>query len=190
MLAALMILIVLFAFGARTLDRKIAEIAEIKCREQAERIITSSVEETISEMGSVSLYSFIKDDKGKPVSAEIDPVSANRIRTLLISKVEKRLHTLCDEGFEIPLGTLTGISLLSGKGIGLNVDVMQTGTAESRFDSTFEDAGINNVKLKVTVKVSVMVRIILPSGSRDITAEGEYLIAETVFIADAPNMYF
>lgn len=190
MLALILMFMVVIFLAAKSLDARAAEAAEIKCREISERIITAAVEDTINEIGDKPLYMIFKDDCGSPVSAEIDPVMANTIRTRLMNNVEEKMGELSKEGIDIPLGTLTGISVLSGRGCDINVDIMQIGTADCVFSSSFEEAGINNVKLCVMVNVTIKVRMLLPSGSKDITTQGEYLIAETVFIGDTSNMYF
>lgn len=190
---ALAVLIIFTAAVLRIgkeLNVHIKDIARITCKEEAERIITSAVDATMQKEDAMSLFELIKDENGRIVSGKIDPQKANIIKNSLTSEVEDSLAELGSKGLEIPIGTLTGITLLSGRGKDINITVVQVGTAESDLISTFESAGINNVKLKVTVEVTVTLRMILPTGSYDVTASGEYLIAETVFIGEPPNMYF
>lgn len=189
-LAVLIIFIFAVLRIGKELNVHIKDIARITCKEEAERIITSAVDDTLPEESGISLFELVKDEKGRVVSGRLDPHEANLIKTKLTERVENSLAELGREGLDIPIGTLTGITLLSGRGRDINITVMQVGTAESEFHSTFESAGINNVKLRITVEVTVTLRMILPTGSCDVTASGEYLIAETVFIGEPPNMYF
>lgn len=95
------------------------------------------------------------------------------------------------KGFEvnIPLGTLSGIPLLSEKGPTVNVLVSPIGAVNCTFTSTFESAGINQTLHRIYIHVNSKVDLIMPTSHLEVETSTPVLICESVIIGSVPEVF-
>ncbi|MBQ8107334.1 MAG: sporulation protein YunB, partial [Ruminococcus sp.] len=134
-------------------------------------------------------YFLQRDDSGRITSAQLDPAAANKLKSCLEKNISLELEKLGEEGIDIPIGTLTGINYLSGKGGGVNIGIAQIGSASSELNSVFESAGINQTRLRLSVTVTVTISAILPTGSTKIRMKEEYLLCDSLIVGEVPEKY-
>ena len=115
--------------------------------------------------------------------------AANRLKNQLTEEVSCGLSELDENGISIPIGTLLGIPVFSGKGHGIDLGVQQLGAVKSEFSSKLEAAGINQTRLTVYVTITVEIRAILPNGHRDISVCEEQIINDSLIVGDIPQYY-
>ena len=171
------------------LDEHIEEIASYHCKAAAGRVMLSAADETIAQQQNTQLYFLQRDDSGRITSAQLDPAAANKLKTCLEKNISLELEKLGEDGIDIPIGTLTGINYLSGKGSGVNIGIAQIGSASSELNSVFESAGINQTRLRLSVTVTVTISAILPTGSTKIRMKEEYLLCDSLIVGEVPEKY-
>ena len=95
------------------------------------------------------------------------------------------------KGFEvkIPLGTLSGIPLLSEKGPTVSVTVSPIGAVNCTFTSTFETAGINQTLHRIYIQVESKVDLIMPTSHLEVVTTTPVLICESVIIGAVPDVF-
>lgn len=113
----------------------------------------------------------------------------NNIANSLAIETQKEIELNSKLGVSIPIGTLSGITLLTGKGHKVTFIVNPIGRVMCRFYSSFENAGINQTSHKIYVTLDVSASLILPFTSKDITKQVDYLICECVIIGKVPDTY-
>ena len=123
------------------------------------------------------------------IAAQLDTAAANRLKNRLTEEVSCGLSELDENGISIPIGTLLGIPLFSGKGHSIDLGVQQLGAVKSEFSSKLEAAGINQTRLTVYVTITVEIRAILPNGHRDISVCEEQIINDSLIVGDIPQYY-
>ena len=89
----------------------------------------------------------------------------------------------------MPVGSLTGISLFSGRGFSLPVEVVAVGSAHGDFQSQFTSAGINQTRHRILLEVTVSVEILLPGETMQTEICPQVPIAETVIVGQVPDTY-
>ena len=189
LLAVLAGVILLAVCAVGELREHLGEITEYKGKQAATEIITAAVEKTVCRSCDSELYSMMTDESGNVISVSLDTAKANRMKNLLTGEIEKSIEELGDEGINIPLGTLLGIPLFTGKGSSLELGIQQLGAVRSDFSSKLESAGINQTRLTVYVTVTVEIRAILPNGHKDITVSEEQIINDSLIVGDIPQYY-
>ena len=60
----------------------------------------------------------------------------------------------------------------------------------SGFTSSFSGAGINQTVHSVYLNVSAEVRVVLPAGAENVTAQTQVLVAETLIVGEVPDAIF
>ena len=90
---------------------------------------------------------------------------------------------------EIPLGNLTGSSLLLGRGPEVVVQMIMLTSPHIQFRSELSAAGINQTEHRLLLDVVVDIDLLVPWGTASTQAATEVLIAQTVIVGRVPNLY-
>ena len=190
LLAVLGMAVIIATCMVHELDQHLAEITEYRGREAATEVITAAVDRTMSRCGDGPLYILERDESGRVLSAQLDAAAANRLKNLLTEETESGLEKLGDEGISIPIGTLLGIPVFSGRKASFEIGVQQLGAVKTELTSDLETAGINQTRLTVMVTVTVEIRAILPDGHTDITVTEDHILNDSMIVGDIPQAYF
>lgn len=165
----------------------------------AEARVTNAVTQSVSQ--SVSAYieahnltyeDFItmeKDSSGRITAMTSNMAAMNRLRTDLLAQVVDTVDSMDTGPLSIPLGNLTGLSLLSGRGIAIPVDILATGSTTAEFQNLFSDAGINQTHHQIMLDFSVSVEILLPGENLPVNISVPVCVAETVIVGSVPDTY-
>ena len=89
----------------------------------------------------------------------------------------------------IPLGNLTGSSLLLGRGPEITVQMIMLTSPHIKFRSELDAAGINQTEHRLLLDVVVDIHVLVPWGSVGTQATTEVLIAQTVIVGRVPNLF-
>lgn len=90
---------------------------------------------------------------------------------------------------EIPLGNLTGSSLMLGRGPEIVVQMIMLTSPHIQFRSELSAAGINQTEHRLLLDVVVDIDLLVPWGTVSTQAVTEVLIAQTVIVGRVPNLY-
>lgn len=131
-----------------------------------------------------------KDNNGSVTSITSNSVKMNLFKADISKKVSDYLGESHELTVSIPLGTLTGSEVLSGRGADVKINAELFGFTVTDFKSTFESAGINQTRhsLYITIKASAYAHAGAVRVSNSI--ETDILIAETVIVGAVPQGYF
>ncbi len=89
----------------------------------------------------------------------------------------------------IPMGNLTGSSLLLGRGPEIEIQMIMLTSPHIEFHSELSAAGINQTEHRLLLDVVVDIDVLVPWGSVETQATTEVLIAQTVIVGRVPNLY-
>ena len=132
---------------------------------------------------------FEKNDRG-----EVTAISSNMARiNALSAKILDRVVGATDNRtlvVEIPLGNLTGISLLMGRGPAVPVRIIALTSSRVEFHNSIVTAGINQTKHQISLEVIVDIDILIPWATESAQVTTEVLIADTILVGQVPETYF
>lgn len=89
----------------------------------------------------------------------------------------------------IPVGNLTGSSLLLGRGPEIEIHMIMLTSPHIQFRSELSAAGINQTEHRLLLDVVVDIDVLVPWGSVGTQVTTEVLIAQTVIVGRVPNLY-
>lgn len=169
----------------------IARVAVTRVSNQVNRIISAAVSDAVSrgEVEYERLISFQKDDSGRITAISSNMAEFNRLQCLIDSEILEKLSEVSTSTISIPVGTLSGVALLSGRGPSLDVRMQSVGSSVSRFENEFTSAGINQTKHRVVLYVDVGMSVLLPGFRTATQVSGAYVVAETVIVGSVPESY-
>lgn len=153
--------------------------------------IANEINETMSESGITyeDIISFVLDKDGRINAMTTNIVTANRLKSSLALSILTRITNVDETELGVPVGNLTGISILAGRGPEMKVKVIPIGSVQTELSSQFVSAGINQTQHRVIMEVTSNVDIILPSETVSTTVSVNVVIAETVIVGSVPESY-
>ena len=169
-----------------TEDIALARISDI-----ASNLINQAVTLQIEE-GKVmydDLVSLKRDGEGNITALTTNMQEMNRLKNQLLTILDSDLYNITGEEVDIPMGNLTGIPLLSGRGGSIPVKIVAVSSSDANFRGEFQDAGINQTIHRIMLDVAVDLTILLPSGTVFEHVSTEVCVAETVLLGRVPESY-
>lgn len=187
-LAIIAVLIVLFF--SKNVNPIIKTIAEDEIRGITTVAVNTAVGKVMAEqIGYSDLITITKDDNGEINLIQINSPLINNIARQTIILAQHNISSLGEQGIEIPIGSLSGIMFLSGKGPNISLKAMPVGTATSKFFSRFDEAGINQTKHTIFIEITSEVSIIMPGANTTIETVTEVVLCENIIIGKVPDTY-
>lgn len=158
-------------------------------------VVSSALNGAIMEqLGSYSLgYSDIitieKDSSGQISMLTSNMVTLNHLRTSLSEHAVISVDQLDVGGVDVPIGNLTGVNLLSGRGIHVPIQIVCVGTSSVEFENRFTEAGINQTHHQIQIHMEIAVDILLPSETVRTYVSAQVPVADTIIIGSVPDTY-
>ena len=120
---------------------------------------------------------------------QADSAKLNALAAICANDAQQRIAALGDQGITIPIGTVSGIPILAGRGPKLTLHFTPAGAVTSSFASEFTSAGINQTRHRINICLTATVRVVLPGMSQSLPVQAEATIAENVIVGTVPNTY-
>lgn len=188
----LIILLIGFNVFIYSLDKIITPtvitIANSEMRAKSMEIIQSVI---LSECSKSFNYDDIiradKDNDGNITILKADTLKMNKIASDVAVNSQKALKQLGEVGIKLPVGYIMQNNILAQFGPKVSVKMNPIGYIETKYESVFESAGINQTRHKIYVQVYAKLKVIIPMRSDEIEVKGEIPIAETIIVGKTPN---
>lgn len=188
---ALLALIGMLAVAGMQMKQLLTKLAVTRVTNTVNRIVTQAVNETIDsgEIRYDDLISFEKDNDGKITAVKSNMPEFNRLQSKILNVILERISEVSTRDLSIPLGSLTGTSLLAGRGPLVSVRMQSVGSSTAHLENRFVSAGINQTKHQIFLDVDVSVAILLPGFSTATQVSNAFTVAETVIVGTVPETY-
>ena len=157
-------------------------------------IVTALVNHVIAEImrqGDYDAEYFItleKNDRGEvaAISSNMSRINALSAQILenVIGATENRTLTVA-----IPIGNLSGISILMGRGPSVPVQIIMLTSSRVEFSNSVLTAGINQTKHQINLEVIVDIDVLIPWGTESAQVITDVLIADTIIVGQVPETY-
>ena len=189
--AALLTLSALTALALVQMKPILTRLATARVANSVNRIMVAAVNEAIAtgDIDYGNLVSFEKDFDGRITALRSNMAEVNRLQNEIADDVLQRLSQVSTSELSIPLGTLTGFSLLAGRGPSLKVRMQTVGTTTAAFRDAFTAAGINQTRHRIVLQLDAYMSILLPGFSTYTKVSNEITVAETVIVGGVPESY-
>ena len=160
----------------------------------ASDIVTVQINNAIADIMAEQDYSgdyFVSFEKS--ATGEVTAISSNmaRINALSAQILHQVVGATENRTIEIgiPLGNLTGISVLMGRGPDIPVQIVVLTSSRVEFNNSIVTAGINQTKHQINLEVIVDIDILVPWGTENTQVVTEILIADTIVVGQVPDTY-
>ena len=169
----------------------LVSMATARVSNTVNRIVVEAVSDAIQsgEIDYSVLVAFEKDTEGRVTALKSNMAAFNRLQSRIADDILLRLSEVSTTTLAIPIGTLTGSSLLAGRGPTVKVKMQSVGSTTASFRNTFSSAGINQTRHQILLDVQVNMSILLPGFRTSTKVNNEISVAETVIVGSVPENY-
>ena len=183
-----MVMVIFLILCDAKLRPQIRSMAAVKACALAEEAVNDAVLSVLQNGDFKKLITIEKNTEGQITAVNTDVLKIN-IMKAGISKATASVLSGASRTVSIPIGSLSGLDILSGRGPSIKVKVSFTGYSESEVSSTFEGEGINQTVHRLMLTVNTLVYISLPNSTETKNLSYEVCIAETVIVGLVPSFY-
>ena len=194
MAIAISSIILLFAVVVAYIHFVVTPVVKTVAEEKVRALTVSTVNAAVTsvleaEPSFVDMVEYGHDANGDLNSIKINATRVNAVMQRSVQKTQNGLSDMISSGVNIPVGSVSGITFLSGKGPNLNVAVIPVGSVDARLRSEFSEIGINQTIHKIYLSLDSTIKIIIPGAGNTIKSSSEVLLVESVIIGKVPDTY-
>ena len=178
-----------FYFNPKIVSSEI-EISESKIDALMTTAVNQAVFLTLEDKTNYEdVVTVTRNESGDIQLLAANSVKINYINRLVAYTAQEKLGEYYEEGLPVPLGTLSGIRVLSGYGREIYLDIVTIGNVTCQFYSEFDEAGINQTRHSVYLNVRAETDIVIPTRTKTVCSETSVLICEAVIVGKVPEFY-
>lgn len=187
---SLLLLALLLVFNFQ-LHPSLAAMATAAAERRAVSLVAAAFSAEIAEesVGYGELIAIAYRDGGYVASVSLNTARLNAVRNRLLLAVTERLSDTEVLTVRLPLGTVLGGDLFSGRGPDLEMRVLLAQGSVAYMESEFYDVGINQSLHRVLFTVELHLTVMLPTKPVTLTLKERFPVAETVIVGEVPDAY-
>lgn len=167
----------------------VIDIASAKVNAEATRLLNQAICAAISDAEYADFMNVERNSQGEVTMISANSVYVNTLARISAITAQNKMDTLENYRVDIPIGTLSGIVLLTNKGPSVSIEVSPIGGVSCEFVSKFESAGVNQTLHRIYANVNADVALILPAYTKTTKTHAPILISETLIIGNIPQTY-
>lgn len=192
---SLIVIIVIFFLLSIFLHFQFRPILKNISLSRAKVVSTETVNEAILKelLNNKGIYDDIikiqKNESGELTVLLSDMEKINRLKSRIGLIVQNKFSELKEGKIKIPLGTLTGLEILSGLGPGIPIKISISGNVSTEFKSEFKSAGINQTIYQIYLCIQTGMNITIPGCCCSDKFETSVLVSETIILGSVPKLY-
>lgn len=186
------ILILLLGLGIEQRMRPMVEtVAEYQAQLIATRNINDAVLDVIraEDVQYNDIVTIRQGTDGQVASLTTDMVAMNRLKAQVTNRVSEYMEQETMQTVEIPLGTLAGGSVFSGRGPMVEFKLLPASYVDTQLYNDFQSAGINQTLHRIMMSVDVRVTAVIPIYTVTTEVHTNVCLAETMIVGKVPSAF-
>lgn len=205
----------LFRYSNEKITPLIMEYAQMQAGRIATLVINQAITKEIAEEINIEdLFINTKDADGNIVSIDFNPMTVNKMLSMVTTSVEEYLKNLEDGNieklglsnsslehydidkmkqgiiYEVPTGVVFENSILYNLGPKIPVRLSLIGDIASNIETKVTNYGINNALIEIIIHISVVEQVLLPVSTKKITVSTNVPVAIKLVQGNVPSYYF
>lgn len=188
----LLVLIIVISFF--TLNAAMCPIIESMIQLQAEKIFTRAVNDAVLDAasGGMSYDSFVTlttGESGEITSVQTNSMAVNKFKSSVSQAIAEKLDEIKNDDIGIPIGSLTGIEMFTGRGPSVKLRLVQNGSITADISDSFSESGINQTCHALNCDVSARFIAVIPGVRVPVELKTTVVIAQSIIVGEVPDSY-
>lgn len=191
-LVVIIVCLVVFAFFfyRRLVTPIILDIAQTRLQSETTLALNEAISNVLSSGTDYRDFVTVeKNDQNEIVLLSANSAHVNSLAREISIVAQKQINEMRMFEVEIPIGTLTGIPLLSERGSTVEITVTPIGKVSCDFTSDFISAGINQTLHRIFLNVYSRVDLIIPTSHLEVETVTPILVCESVIVGKVPEVF-
>lgn len=178
-------------------------LSNLTLRPRMEAIVNGLVRNRISSLAASVLYETLSDKQltydsfihlshksdGGIAAMGVDTILLNRVLCQILLQLKQSIGEERQLEMHIPLGTLLGVELLTGRGPQIPVIAQVTEGIRGYFTSSFTDVGINQTQHTVRLRLEFYAAVLYGTGHCSLELQQDFPAAQTILLGEVPGTY-
>lgn len=181
----------IFSFLNMKTSPMLREVAQSELESIAFDIVGRTVEEELLRDGADydDLVHIEKNENGNVSSITTDIKRLNLLKLRVVNRLSDEMFERTEDTIKIPLGNLTGIDFLTGRGPDVTFRTMWVSSVNGEYRNTFEAAGINQTCHRIMLDFTINVGMMFAGREIGTDVGLSVCVAETVIVGTVPDFF-
>lgn len=119
----------------------------------------------------------------------IDATRLNSEASNIALEAQRLMRECGALGVELPIGSIMGLSLFTGKGAKLRIGFTPTGSVHPSLKATFTSAGVNQTEYCVYLTLKTKAKLVVAGRVSEVEFSQTALLFETLIVGRVPQAY-
>ena len=165
------------------------EYAKVYSNNIANEVVNSAVDDVFVKEEYQSLAKIMENSSENIKAIETDTAKINRLKSAIIQSMQKNIDSHKSDTVYVPLGSCSNLYFLAGLGPKVPIRIYPVSIVNADFKESFDSVGINQVKHKFYLDVSMKMSFVGMMFAQSDTVETSVLLNETIIVGDTPTYY-
>lgn len=165
------------------------EYAKVYSNNIANEVVNSAVDDVFVKEEYQSLAKIMENSSENIKAIETDTAKINRLKSAIMQSMQKNIDSLKSDTVYVPLGSCSNLYFLAGLGPKVPIRIYPVSIVNADFKESFDSVGINQVKHKLYLDVSMKMSFVGMMFAQSDTVETSVLLNETIIVGDTPTYY-
>ena len=165
------------------------EYAKVYSNNIANEVVNSAVDDVFVKEEYQSLAKIMENSSENIKAIETDTAKINRLKSAIIQSMQKNIDSHKSDTVYVPLGSCSNLYFLAGLGPKVPIRIYPVSIVNDDFKESFDSVGINQVKHKLYLDVSMKMSFVGMMFAQSDTVETSVLLNETIIVGDTPTYY-
>ena len=165
------------------------EYAKVYSNNIANEVVNSAVDDVFVKEEYQSLAKIMENSSENIKAIETDTAKINRLKSAIIQSMQKNIDSHKSDTVYVPLGSCSNLYFLAGLGPSVPIRIYPVSIVNADFKESFDSVGINQVKHKLYLDVSMKMSFVGMMFAQSDTVETSVLLNETIIVGDTPTYY-
>lgn len=185
----------LIVFAVRAFEEKSSQFSRDYIVNFAGQITTDAlsdaVKNTVNDLEfEYNDFASVKyGEDGKVNAIETNSQNINKFKAAVTKSAQSEVEKIRRSEMKIPLGAFTGLTLLSNHGPDVHLSFCLTGNFNSRIESSFEAAGINQTVHHIKLIITSHIVTASVDHKGEMTFDTDFELAQSVIVGEIPTTY-
>ena len=165
------------------------EYAKVYSNNIANEVVNSAVDDVFVKEEYQSLAKIMENSSENIKAIETDTAKINRLKSAIIQSMQKNIDSHKSDTVYVQLGSCSNLYFLAGLGPKVPIRIYPVSIVNADFKESFDSVGINQVKHKLYLDVSMKMSFVGMMFAQSDTVETSVLLNETIIVGDTPTYY-
>ena len=171
------------------LQPSVIEYAKVYSNNIANEVVNSAVDDVFVKEEYQSLAKIMENSSENIKAIETDTAKINRLKSAIMQSMQKNIDSHKSDTVYVPLGSCSNLYFLAGLGPKVPIRIYPVSIVNADFKESFDSVGINQVKHKLYLDVSMKMSFVGMMFAQSDTVETSVLLNETIIVGDTPTYY-